>query len=234
MVKRKRSSSVTRPRKSLKTEVNSVKKRVRKIECDTRDLRWSRRVIPSTSWSYDASAVIFDPMADIVLGDGVESEFQGGSICKHRLQMKFAIEGGSAEHDSVRIIVWVDKEHNNTAAPTDLTSILLDPGQAGVYSPWNRARAGQYKILYNRHILLTTGGYDPTLSTQVATSATPHYKQINIDLKIPKKYSVSKWNVDAAAFGTNRLFVGFISNSAIVPHPGPTDGNGISMLFYSA
>lgn len=234
MAKRKRSSSAMRPRKSLKTQVNTCKKKIRKLEVSTKDLRHNDFVIPHSSVgnvSFGTGALIIDPMASLVQGDRAVGEFDGNFINKLRLQVKFVMEGGSTEHDNVRAIVWVEKEYNITAKPPSLVNILHYGGQQQANSPWNRSRAGQYKILYNRHFVLTTADQEPS-STQVVTAATPHYKYMNLDIKIPRKYAVSKWDPTLAAFTTNRIFIAFLSDSAAINHPGPAGENGVGILFY--
>lgn len=187
---------------------------------------------PVNTWSYSGSVVVFDPMAGMAQGDTGVGTFQGTQICKHRLQVKFVMEGGSTSHDNVRAIVWVEKEFNGVTHSATLSGVLENTGADICNSAWSRDHAGTYKILYNRHYILTTG--DQAGGTQVCTAAQPHFKYFNLDLKIPKRYGVSKWNKNLGCFITNRIFVGFCSDSAIAPHPGPANANGLSTMFYSA
>lgn len=234
--KRKRSSSAMHPRKSLKTQVNTCARKIRRLEVTTKDFRHNDFDVPHSSvgnMSYGTGALIMDPLAGMVHGDSAVAAFQGSTIHKLRVQMKCVIEGGSLVHDNCRIIVWIEKEWLAFAKPTSLVDILHYSGQEQPNSPWNRSRAGQYKILYNRHIVLTTG-VSGEGGTTVNTAATPHYKHINLDVKIPKKYQISRWDTVLGAFTTNRLFIAMISDSSAINHPGPATQNGRGILFYDA
>lgn len=224
----------------MRRKLNKLERKVRTLAKDTKDLRHTEFFIPysaSGNMSYNTGALVVDTMANLTPGDQMYNEFEGRTIMKKRLQAKFTIEAGSSEHDECRVIVWVEKEVEDGVAPTSLNEILHQSGQLQVHSGWNQVNSGQYKILYDKRFILTKADHDPS-ATQVVTSATPHYKMFDINIPIKRKYQESAWHTGHNAFVTNRIFIGMISNSAVIPHPGPTDyggGNGgMGMLFYDS
>lgn len=234
--KRSRSSSSRKRRRTLTSKVNTLSRKVRTIAKDTKDLRYADIGIGgggTGSWSYGTGVHFIHPLDLITQGDSEFGEFEGGTISMKRVQLKFAAEGASAEHDICRIIIWIAKEE--TTAPTTMEGILpfWNIG-AIVNSPWDLNKSGQYKIIYDKRFLLTEGGYDPTTSTQVVTSATPHYKLFDINLPIPKKYQVAHFDQHLGKFTKNVIHIAFMSDSTTIPHPGPPDSNGLLRLIYTA
>lgn len=217
MVKRKRRYS-TNKRSFKRNRVSNLSRRIRKLECKTRDARYATgpiTSIPNSSQGITTSGWTVDLLANLVQGDDYFNEFEGSEIYLKYVRCNLTLEYGDPTYNNVRIMVWQFKEIDNPAVPA-ITNILEPPSDPTGWplTSYRKSQSGRYRILYDRFV---------TLQGTVPNSA--NYKSVRVSVKIPKVGSCSRYDRANSRFHTNTIYISFISDSGVVPTPQlkPTD-----------
>lgn len=137
-----------------------------------------------------------------------------GSI-DFRLQITNGLGVTSDQYNNVRVVIfqWHD---TSTATPFPIVSNIFINGPSGspdVYSQYNHDYRHEYKILFDRTFTTVSGN-------SAANTTQPPNLTINRNYKISlKKARKNVQYVGGSGQGSNRLFIFYISDSALATHP---------------
>jgi len=125
----------------------------------------------------------------------------GDQIQLRSLEMFWKIIGGDATN-TTRCIIFQWFTDSNYVLPT-LATVLLDTTIVPWISPWNHDNRFDFKILYDSRINTTING--PNVGVK--------HKRIYKGFKDKIQY------IQGGQNGTNKIFMVFVSDSAIIPSP---------------
>lgn len=211
---------VNPPRKLNKRQKRQVKRLMNiRSELKFHGFQQNGITISTTPVSYDVTAIAQGDADTDRIGD----RLMWASSCEARFQL-YGPESGTGLvndiYDTVRIIVFQFHPKATTGSSPAVADILLTgpTGAIDVNSHYNHDRRQDYKIVFDKTVVLMNNQNSTVGGAGFTTYQTSHVRMIKRRIRlnrIRKQCQFSGGSVDA----TNKFFMILLSDSSATPHP---------------
>lgn len=189
------------------------KKQVTRILTRQQELKY---VLSNAAGQNTSAAGVFYPITDIVVGPGDSQRIGDSVMLAGRIDLKvnFQLAAGALADNTNLVRVFLFQWHPNSV-PT--ANNLFLPGASGavdIYSLYSHDNRQLFNVFFDKTFKLV--GNALTANTPNTTDTLTDIMTFKIPLsKLAKKVQF----VGGGLGGTNKIYMGFISDSGVPPHP---------------